>query len=504
MKYDQKKSSTKSHASETDRRTSGSSRHNRSKDRSVNTAKKCGPEFGRADGRVSSDARGARQAYYNRKGKREMEEHAQAEEDVRIVQEMEKLEDENASLKATLAIVKQDQLAERELSLQKERSKVEVENTAVGHVKITRPVDFHRAGVNQTFGSQEVMTEVTMTNGNIVVSQLQVIPGQEPLPQLTAQQTAPKIKSWPRGSVKHMAAQLEKTITKMTTIKPVAATTTKAELEKQRIMKLELLWKETSALERIEYGFAERMPEMEMTKKIQVGIAATAPLWAPRFAKILKEVVISAISSRSWLDTASSWVSTNIVPWILYSMGIESLSTFKRPLEMTWKLCLTGSVLWAMVKCLENMRTVEHFYSILSSDKQYPAEKDLRPDAITLQDIKHEDPLIAPAKYIKMTSFKLGSKRFWSSSEETIMTGGVSKELFSQITTSRNIGPGLKKDAVCMRLQQHANNFNTINLNRYDALKKHTTVQNTILFAYGKYMSDNEETFKKVPFIHPL
>jgi hypothetical protein len=126
-------------------------------------------------------------------------------------------------------------------------------------------------------------------------------------------------------------------------------------------------------------------------------------------------------------------------------------------------------------------------------------KEDLRTDSISLQNLKHEDPLVAPARVVREKFYSLGSVKFWSEKKEIQMEGGVSRELFAQIATSRNIGPGLEKDAVRMRLQQSANNFNTVNFNRYDTLRKSTIVQNTILAVYGKYIHD-EMGRENIPF----
>lgn len=192
---------------------------------------------------------------------------------------------------------------------------------------------------------------------------------------------------------------------------------------------------------------------------------------------------------------------------IAYSQAMATSIVLKKYLARTAAMMMAAYIVRAGYSYATKSQETKHTYTVHNAEKQedHRDDTDLRPDSITLQAIKHNHPVLAKAIYKKERYFRLGGKKFWRRTiEETEMEGGISKELFSQITTSRNIGPGLRDDAVSMRLQQQANNINTINFNRYDKLERKNVVENTILFSFGYYKHNMEKTYDKVPFPKPL
>lgn len=120
---------------------------------------------------------------------------------------------------------------------------------------------------------------------------------------------------------------------------------------------------------------------------------------------------------------------------------------------------------------------------------------DLRADAISMQSLKHQDPLIGVATItiqrsvvLQLPSTLMTNKLeflrilFWQ--QEKSMQGGVSHELVSQLTTSRNMNLRSDENISYTRFQVMADKMNTVNLSRYGTLYHEYVVANSVQTAF--------------------
>lgn len=147
---------------------------------------------------------------------------------------------------------------------------------------------------------------------------------------------------------------------------------------------------------------------------------------------------------------------------------------------------------------------VKHSYFVDDKVLLQPST-DLRADLISMQKIKHSDPLIVGCVHEKEYSFKFKLTKDWSPCfvvhrKTEVLHGGVSLELLSQIAISRNLSIMDSEDAVIKRTIYHSDKINTININRYDALNGDSIVQNTALLAYGLYKQTKEKLRRLPPY----
>lgn len=106
---------------------------------------------------------------------------------------------------------------------------------------------------------------------------------------------------------------------------------------------------------------------------------------------------------------------------------------------------------------------------------------DLRADVISLGKLKHLNPLRVKCFY--SVQAKYGFQWYWTERRKADLE--VSLELICQISTSVNLSLSSEEKLVWQRIEQFANHYQNINLDRYEILENKYVVQDSCLVAYG-------------------
>lgn len=184
------------------------------------------------------------------------------------------------------------------------------------------------------------------------------------------------------------------------------------------------------------------------------------------------------------------------------------------PMVLFWHVILPLAMLMLVVTIIIMFFPVRHRYQFVGwhDNQYYPIfGDDLRTDATSLGELKHNKPLIALVKHTEVTHIFGKTNAGYSSWHKGLLSifslelpgkttiFPVSMEVLSQITGAVNLRMSSTPLAAWERIEMSAKSLHSVNVSRYLVFEGAHPVQGACLVAFGLFMQMRER-LRNVPF----